>query len=42
MFKKVVNKVWTWIKLPYIKYKEHKAFKARMEELRKRDPFIYK
>jgi hypothetical protein len=27
---------------PYTKYKEHRAFKKRMEELRKRDPFIYK
>ena len=33
---------WEWIKTPYTKYKEHKAFKKRMEELRKRDPFIYK
>jgi hypothetical protein len=24
------------------KYQEHRAFKRRMEELRKRDPFIYK
>ena len=27
---------------PYRKYQEHRAFKRRMEELRKRDPFIYK
>jgi hypothetical protein len=27
---------------PYTKYKEARAFKKRMEELRKRDPFIYK
>lgn len=37
-----INKVWEWIKTPYTKYKEHKEFKKRMEELRKRDPFIYK
>jgi len=24
------------------KYQEHRAFKRRMEELSKRDPFIYK
>jgi len=29
----------TW---PWRRYKENKAFKKRMEEIRKRDPFIYK
>ena len=27
---------------PWRKYQENKAFKKRLEELRKRDPFIYK
>ena len=27
---------------PYRKYKEKKAYEARLAELRKRDPFIYK
>jgi len=27
---------------PWRKWQEHKAFKKRLEELRKRDPFIYK
>ena len=34
--------VWSIIIYPYNKWQEHKAFKKRMEELRKRDPFIYK
>jgi len=29
---------WEWLKTPYYKYKA----KKRLEELRKRDPFIYK
>jgi len=32
----------TWILAPYRKWKEQKALKKRLEELRKRDPFIYK
>ena len=27
---------------PWYKYQERKRFKERLEELRKRDPFIYK
>jgi len=27
---------------PYLRWKERRAFKKRLEELRKRDPFIYK
>jgi hypothetical protein len=27
---------------PYRRYKEKKQFEARLAELRKRDPFIYK
>lgn len=29
----------TW---PWTRWQEHRAFKKRMAELRKRDPFIYK
>lgn len=28
--------------LPWTKWKDYRAFKKRLEELRKRDPFIYK
>lgn len=31
-----------WVLHPIRSYKEHQAFKKRMEELKKRDPFIYK
>lgn len=37
-----IKKLWEIIISPYTKWKEHRAFKKRMEELRKRDPFIYK
>jgi|TARA_B110000503_G_C6988890_1_gene346482 hypothetical protein len=33
---------WNWITTPYTKWKAHRAFKKRIEELRKQDPFIYK
>jgi hypothetical protein len=36
--KKIIN----FLLYPLRKYQEHQAFKRRMEELRKRDPFIYK
>jgi hypothetical protein len=34
--------IWKILILPYTKYKQHKKLKARLAELRKRDPFIYK
>lgn len=37
-----LKKIWKIIITPYTKYQEHRAFKKRMEELKKRDPFIYK
>jgi len=37
-----LKKFWEWLTTPVRRYKEHKAFKKRMEELKKRDPFIYK
>ena len=36
--KKIIN----FLLYPLKRYQEHRAFKRRMEELRKRDPFIYK
>jgi len=31
-----------WLLTPYRRWKENKEFNRRLEELRKRDPFIYK
>jgi hypothetical protein len=36
------KKIWHWISYPYYQYKEKQKMKKRLEELRKRDPFIYK
>jgi hypothetical protein len=38
MFKKLID----IISYPWKKYQENKVWKKRLEELRKRDPFIYK
>jgi hypothetical protein len=38
MFKKIID----FILYPLHKYLEHRKFKRRLKELRKRDPFIYK
>jgi hypothetical protein len=37
-----MKKLIEWLLTPYRVYQEKKAFKRRLEELRKRDPFIYK
>lgn len=37
-----LKKIWEIIKTPYTKWKEHRELKKRLEELKKRDPFIYK
>jgi hypothetical protein len=37
-----MNKIINWLLTPWYKYQERKRFKKRLEELRKRDPFIYK
>ena len=37
-----MNKIIKFLLTPYRKYQEHRAWKKRIEELRKRDPFIYK
>ena len=31
-----------WLLRPYRKWKEKRAFKKKLAEMRKRDPFIYK
>lgn len=31
-----------WLLTPYTRWKEKQAYKKRIAELRKRDPFIYK
>jgi hypothetical protein len=31
-----------WLLTPYHRWQQRRAYKKRMEELRKRDPFIYK
>jgi hypothetical protein len=38
MIKKLIN----WVKSKIVKRKKEKEFKKKLEELRKRDPFIYK
>jgi hypothetical protein len=40
--KKKLQELWFWLTTPYRKYKQRKEFKKRIEEMRKRDPFIYK
>ena len=39
---KMFKKLWYWISYPYYVDKEKQRIKKRLEELRKRDPFIYK
>jgi|TARA_B110000305_G_scaffold236008_1_gene296639 hypothetical protein len=37
-----IKKFWKWITTPYTKYKERKELQKRLDEMKKRDPFIYK
>lgn len=37
-----MKKILEFILQPYTKWKEAREYKKRIEELRKRDPFIYK
>jgi hypothetical protein len=37
-----MKKLIEFLSWPYRKYKERQAWKKRLEELRRRDPFIYK
>ena len=36
------DKFLSFLLYPWTRYQEHRKFKKRLEELRKRDPFIYK
>ena len=40
--KQFIRDLWDLLSYPYTRYMERRRFKKRMEELRKRDPFIYK
>jgi len=37
-----MRKIWEVITWPWSEYKRRKELKKRLEELRRRDPFIYK
>ena len=37
-----LKKIWTIITWPYTKIKQEIAFRKKLKELQKRDPFIYK
>ena len=37
----MIAKIIKFILTPWTRYQERKRFKKRLEELRKRDPFIY-
>lgn len=37
-----MNKIINWLLWPWKKLQEHRRFKKRLKELKKRDPFIYK
>jgi hypothetical protein len=37
-----MKKIIDFILWPYTKWQERRTYKKRLEELRKRDPFIYK
>ncbi len=37
-----LRKIWEVLIWPYTKIKEEIAFRRKLKELRKRDPFIYK
>ena len=30
-----------WLQSPWQRWRQHRAYKKRLEELKKRDPFIY-
>jgi len=37
-----MKRIIEWLLTPYRKWKESREFKKRVEEMRKKDPFIYK
>ena len=38
----MVSKIIYWLSAPWRRYQQRRALARRIEELRKRDPFIYK
>jgi len=38
----LIKKVWSILIWPYTKIKEEIAFRKKMRDLKKKDPFIYK
>jgi hypothetical protein len=38
----LIKKIWSWICWPYTYIKEEIAFRKKLKELKKKDPFIYK
>ena len=40
--KKILKKIWDIFTWPYYKIKEELAWRKKIKELKKRDPFIYK
>jgi hypothetical protein len=38
----MIKNIIEFILMPYTRWQQHREFKRRLEELRKRDPFIYK
>jgi len=37
-----LKRFWSWITYPYTQWKVQRELKKRLEEAKKRDPFIYK
>jgi len=40
--KKILKKIWNILTWPYYRVKEEIAFRKRVKEMKKKDPFIYK
>ena len=40
--KKILKKIWRILIYPWTWFKQEREMKKRLEELKKRDPFIYK
>lgn len=40
--KNILKKIWDMITYPWTWYKDHRAMKKRLADLKKRDTFIYK
>ena len=40
--KKILKKIWDILTWPYYRVKEEIAFRKRVKEMKKKDPFIYK